>query len=79
MLLTLMAFCFVLTHSVGERVPRFLVFAELGSILRHVAYAYGALLRSYSLCRGGLLWRFVYGILVGYTSLQFLLVWKACT
>ena len=32
--------------------PRFLAFAEFG-IGRHVAYAYGVLPRSYSLCRGG--------------------------
>lgn len=31
--------------------PRFLAFAKL-SILRHVAYAYGVLLRTCSLCRG---------------------------
>lgn len=43
MLLTLMAFCLVFAHSIGEGVPRFLAFVELG-ILRHVAYAYGVLL-----------------------------------
>ena len=32
--------------------PRFLVFVEL-SILRDVAYAYGVLPSTYSLCRGG--------------------------
>ena len=32
--------------------PRFLAFVELG-ILRHVAYAYGVLLSTYSLCEGG--------------------------
>ena len=47
---------------------RFLGFVEL-SILRHIAYAYGVLLRICSLCRGGMSGRFAYGILVGYTSL----------
>ncbi len=48
--------------------PRFLGFAKL-SILRHVAYAYGVLLHTCSLCKGGMSGRFAYGILVGYTSL----------
>lgn len=60
-------------HSVGEGVPRFLAFVEL-SILRHVAYAYGVLSSVCSLCEG-----MGHGILFGHTSLQFLLVWKACT
>ena len=45
------AFCLVLAHFVGEEVPRFLAFAELG-ILRHVAYAYGVLPSVCSLCEG---------------------------
>lgn len=53
--------------------PRFLAFAELG-ILRHVAYAYGVLPSTCSLCEG-----VGCDILLGHTSLQFLLVWKACT
>ena len=43
LLLGLKAFCLVLAHSIGEGVPRFLAFAELG-VLCHVAYAYGILL-----------------------------------
>ena len=69
MLLTLMAFCLVLAHSVGgENMPRFLAFAKL-SILRHVAHANGVLLRTCSLCKGGMSCRFAYGILVGCISL----------
>lgn len=68
-----MTFCFVVAHSVGEGGPCFLVFVELG-ILRHVAYAYGVLPSTCSLCEG-----MGHGILFGHTSLQFLLVWKACT
>ena len=63
-----MTFCFVVAHSVGEGVPRFLVFVEL-SILRHVAYAYGVLSSVCSLCKGGMSCRFAYGILVGCISL----------
>ena len=68
-----MAFCLVLTHSAGEGVPRFLPFVEL-IILCHVAYAYNVLPSICSLCE-----EMGHGILFGYTSLQFLLVWKACT
>ena len=48
--------------------PRFLTFAKL-SILRHVAYAYGVLPCTCSLCKGGMSCRFAYGILVGCISL----------
>ena len=68
-----MTFCFVVAHSVGEGGPRFLVVVEL-SILCHVACAYGVLLSVCSFCEG-----MGHGILFGHTSLQFLLVWKACT